>query len=186
MWIAEQLNTSRAEAELVIAMLQPMLADTRWPTEVVSQARQSLVLSFIAVGRFSDAIEAIFGEDPDVSTMRINHAFNYGMALWGKIGQVMREPFKRVLECDRIEPKERPTPNYLQCMAVAHWAVGEKHLAQELAKSASREIRSRGQEVSCWRYLRVPKSEFERDVDELLRLIGGDENVKPRFLSYGA
>ncbi len=182
-WIAEQLNTSKAEAEVAIAMLQPLLTAAGLATEVVSQARQLLALSSIAVGRFSDGVEAILGEGPNVSEMRINHAFDYGMALWGKSGEVTQEPFERVLECNRIEPRESPAPNYLQCMAVAHWAVGEKNVARELAKSALLEIRLQGgREFSCWRYLRASRTEFVHDLDELLRLIGDDENAKPRFL----
>ncbi len=181
-WIAQQLNTSTSEAKVAIGLLRPLLADAELPTDMVSQARHLLVLSSIAVGRFSDAVEAILNEDPDVSAMRITHAFNYGMALWGESGQITREPFERVLERNRIEPMEPPTPNYLQCMAIAHWAVGETNAARELAIGATRKIQSRrGQEFSCWRYLRVPKSEFEQDVDELLRLIGGEENVEPRI-----
>ena len=182
-WIAERLNTSRTEAEVAIDILQPLVADVEVSPEVVNEARGHLAMSSIAAGRFSGAIEAILGQDPNVGTMMIHHAFNYGMALWGEHGQITQEPFQRVLECDQIDSMEDPPPNYLQCMAVAHWITGNSHAAQKLAKAATREIRYRkGQQISCWRYLRVPRREFERDVDELLKLIDGDESVKPRFL----
>ena len=183
-WIAEQLNSSKTEAEVAIDILLPLVAEGEVFPEVVDEARHLLVLSSIAVGRFSDAIEAILDTNPSIGTMVIHYAFNYGMALWGENGQVTLEPFQRVLECDRLKPKEDPPPNYLQCMAVAHWIAGKPTVARRFAKAATREIRYRsGQQVSCWRYLRVPRSEFERDVADLLKLIDGDESVRPRFVS---
>ncbi len=182
-WIAGQLDTSRAEAEVVRVMLQPLLADSQQPEDIDSRARHILALSSIAVGSFADAVAAIQGEESNVQAMGIVDAFNYGMALWGETRQIVQEPFERVLEIDRVESDEFPSPNRLQCMAVAHWAVGEIRQAEVLAKRATREIRSRAMhEFSCWRYLRVPRSEFEQDITELLGLIGGDQSVKPRFL----
>ena len=181
-WIAEQLNSSKTEAEVAIDVLQPLVAEGEVFPEVVDEARHLLVLSSIAAGRFSDAIKAILDTNPSVGTMMIHHAFNYGMALWGKNRQITQEPFQRVLECDRLNPKESPPPSYLQCMAVAHWIAGKPTEARRLAMAAAREIRYwSGQQVSCWRYLRVPRSDFERDVAELLKLIDGDESVRPRF-----
>ena len=186
LWIARRLDTSRDEAEFVIAMLRPLLADVDQPTRIVNEARQSLVLSSIAVGRFSDAIDFIFGEDPDVSAMTIQYAFNYGMALWGETGLIECEPFARVLDCEENESNTRPNANCLQCLALAHWAVGGATEAREFAEKAVSEIRSRrGRVFSCWRYLRVSVREFEQDVEAFLRLVGGDSNVRPRFLSRG-
>jgi len=36
---------------------------------------------------------------------------------------------------------------------------------------------------STWRCLKVTKSEFKRDIDKLLKLIGGDTKFKPYFLN---
>ena len=182
--IAEQLNKSRAEADLAAAMLRPLLADPDVPEDVAESARHFLVLSSIAAGRFSDAIEAIQGEATSVGLMKIHYAFNYGMALWGESGQTTLEPFERVLKCDQADPRENPTPNYLQCLAIAHWVSGEKGTAKSLAQRASQVFGSRwGHDISCWRYLQVPRSEFEQDIAEILKLINGDETVKPQFLS---
>ena len=182
--IAEHLNKSRAEADLAAAMLRPLLTDLDVTRDVADSARHLLVLSSIATGRFSEAIGAIQGEATAVEGMKIHYAFNYGMALWGENLRFYREPFEHVLKCDQTEPREAPTPNYLQCLAVAHWAIGEKSKAQDLAQRASQVFRSRwGHEFSCWRYLQVPRNEFEQDIDEFLKLIDGDDTVKPRFLS---
>lgn len=182
-WIAEQLNRSKAEAEIALAMLRPLLTDSKLAAEIASRARHTQSLSAIAVGKFADAVEAIEGEESNVQAMKIYFAFNYGMALWGETGETVREPFERVLEINQDEPNELPGPNFLQCLAVAHWAVGMKRQAEGLLGSALSGIRSRGgYEVSCWRYLRVPSSEFEQDLGEILKLIRGDASVKPHFL----
>ncbi len=181
-WIADQLNTSSIEAEAASRMLRPLLTNAELSMHQKKEARQSLVLACMAARTFSEAIETILAEEPDVRKMSIASAFNYGMALWGRDGEVTQNPFDRALECHRAEPRSPQTPNYLQCMAVAHWTVGETSAAREIAKDATREIRSRGgQEFSCWRYLRVPRSQFEGDIDEFLSLVDGDEFVRPRY-----
>ena len=181
--IAEQLNASRAEARIAVDMLLPLLNETGLSGAEDEITRHLVALSSIAVGSFSDAIDALQGQESERQSMNVANAFNYAIALWGETGEIVREPFERFVDLDRDESNEHPGPNRLQCMALAHWAVGSEHEAQGLAKSAIREIRSLGgREFSSWRYLRIPKSEFERDVDELLRLISGDASVKPRFL----
>ena len=57
--------------------------------------------------------------------MDIQVAFNYGMAIWAKTGRVAPEPFARVVELDQQDTSPKDDPNYLQCMAVSCWAVGE-------------------------------------------------------------
>ena len=181
--IAEQLNGSRAEARIAMAMLTPLLNETGLSVEEAESARHLVALSSIAVGDFSTAIDSIEGQEPERQPMNVANTFNYGIALWGSTGEIVREPFERVIHLDRVESNQDPGPNRLQCMALAHWAVGNEQEAQGLAEGAIREIRSLGgHEFSCWRYLRVPKSEFEGDVGELMRLISGDSSVKPRFL----
>lgn len=181
--IAEQLNASRAEARVAMSMLLKLLNETELSEKEASITRNLVALSSIAVGNFSAAIDALQGRESEHQPMNVAIAFNYAIALWGKTGEIVREPFERVVDLDRDESNEHLGPNRLQCMALAHWAVGSEHKAKELAEEAMSEIRSLGgHEFSCWRYLRIPRTEFERDVDELLRLIGGDVSVKPLFL----
>lgn len=181
-WIAAQLDRSTSEARIALALVRPLQAEANLSSALADAARQSLVLASVAAGRFSDAIDAIERREPKVQAMDIVDAFNYGMALWGETGKIVPEPFERALECFRSGEVEDQTPNRLQCMAVAQWAAGETQDARRSAARASKEAQSWGrQEFSCWRYLRVPSSEFKRDIDELMRLIGGDESVKPRF-----
>ena len=106
-WIAGQLDGSRIEAEVAAAMLGPLVADGNLSEEVRQGARHALALASIALGRFSEAVEIILSQEADVSRMIIHFAFNYGMALWGKSGSLVREPLHRVLEINKLEPQGR-------------------------------------------------------------------------------
>ena len=181
-WIAESLNRSRDEAETARLMLRSLLSDSRLVSEELTQARRALVLASIALGLFSEALEVIRNQEPELDRMEIDFAFNYGMALWGDGKQVVRDPFQRVLE---LEQSDRDaTPNRLQCISLSHWACGNADSAREYATAARREItRRRGSAFSCWRYLRVPAAVFAQDVSEMIKLIDGNDSVTPRFLS---
>ena len=181
--ISSQLNRSTSEASIALALVRPMQADASLSSALADEARQTLVLASIATGRFSDAIDAIEGRTPDVQAMEFFDAFNYGMAFWGQTGKIVADPFKRALECFRSAEIEDQRLNRLQCMAVAEWAVGQTKDAQRSAARARRQVQERlFPAFSCWRYLEVPGGEFERDIDEFLRMIAGDQSVKPRFL----
>lgn len=181
--ISEQLNRSTSEARIALTLVRPLQSEASLSSALADKARQSLVLASVATGRFSEAIEAIERRESDVQTMEVVDAFSYGMAIWGQTGEIVPEPFKRALECFRSAEIEDQTLNRLQCMAVAQWALGETQDARRSAARASKEDQSWiPLEFSCWRYLRVPRSEFERDIEEFLKMIGGDQSVKPRFL----
>ena len=183
-WIAKEFNTTRAEAKFALNILQPLQTESGISADLVDVASDAFVLQSIAVGRFADAIEAIQRRESDLQAMSIYQAFNYGMALWGEAGQIVSEPFERVLNLELPNPDERPTPNTMQCIAVAFWAVGRIQDAKQAASSAILFSSARKEpEFSCWRYLQVPSDEFERDVNELQQLIDGDKSVKPLFLS---
>lgn len=183
-WIASDLDGSKAEAMTARSILLTQLAGGHLSRDERTAARHFLSLAAIALGRFSEAIQVILDEKANPNEMNIIFAFNYGMALWGKGGTVVIDAFRRVLELERSDPRARPLPNYLQCMAISHWAVGKSVAAQEFAEKAKREVAAiGGRELSCWRYLRVSASIFREDTDEILRLIRGDDTVAPRFAS---
>ena len=182
-WIASELDSTRIDAATAVAMIRPLIIDHQLAEEVLHGARQALVLAYIAIGDFFEALETIRSEEADVSRMRIHFAFNFGMALWGQKSHVVREPFDRVLEIERSNPQEDPDANYYQRMAISNWAVGDTDRARDAAKHAIEIVASRRREFSCWRYLRVPAVDFKQDVDQILRLIGGDESVAPWFMN---
>lgn len=182
-WIAGRLSRTAEEAVAARHMLHPLLVEGSLSRDARTNARRALSLISIALGRFGEAIEVIQSEAPDVDSMAIDLAFNYGMALWGQQGEVVRGPFVRVVQLHESDPRLVPSPNYVQCMAVSHWAVGELGIAQGLAEKAKRQMAAEGgRQLSCWRYLEVGAPDFEADTDEILTLIAGDRNVVPHFM----
>ncbi len=180
--IAADLDRSWDQAETARLMLKPLISDSRLAPEEQSRARHALVLAYIALGRFSDALELIRNQEPELERMEIQFAFNYGMAMWGDGGRLMPEPFYRVLELE--DPDNNVSPNNLQCISFAHWACGDTAKALEYAAAALWEMtRQQRSEFSCWRYLRVPARMFARDVSEMVDLIEGDDSLKPRFIN---
>ena len=181
-WIASELQGSKTEAETAYAILRPLLDSTAMDTDVREYARHELILSSIAIGRFSEALQIIVDHQSDLDRMSVYFAFNYGMALWGHTGEIEANPFHRVMEIEQAQPREDPTPNFLQCVGISSWAVGESNFAKKSVERSRQEIAVRGgQEFSCWRYLRVSATAFQQDLDEMLRLIDGDEAVTPRY-----
>lgn len=182
-WIAERVSRTTEEAVAVRHMLRPLLMEGNLSRDARTDARRALSLISIALGRFAEAIEAIRSEAPDVHSMAIDFAFNYGMALWGQQSEVVHDPFERVVQLHDSEAGLGSSPNYYQCMAVSHWAVGELGIARSFAEKAKQQmVAEGGRQMSCWRYLEVGASDFEADTDELLTLIAGDGNVLPRFM----
>ena len=183
-WIASDLENSEAEALTASNILRPLLIESRLSPEEQTSAKHSLSLAAIAQGRYSEAIQVILDEEPDLNQMSIEFAFNYGMAMWAEEGRVVVEPFQQVVDTEHSDPRQQPWPNYLQCMAISHWAVGKASAAKEYAARAKEEMAARGgREFSCWRYLRVNAKRFEEDTNEMLQLIHGDETATPRFMT---
>ncbi len=179
-WIASQLNRSKTEARIAAHVLRSSRSE--WPSELSEMATESLSLSNVAIGSFSEAIQEYKAMVQDVSEMGIADAFNYGMAQWGYRNELCREPFERAVICFRQDQQAYQSPNHLQCMAVAHWVVGDNLKARELVQTAREKINKRTtREISCWRYLRVSPVEFVKDLDELLELVAGNDRIRPHF-----
>ena len=147
--------------------------------ETRAEARGVLATRLVATGACAEAVKLLRHEDRSIEDMNIRDAFNYGMAAWGATGKIDPGPFVRVVELDKSE-SELDGPNYWQCMAVACWATGDKKAAANFETRAREAVR--GSQFSCWRYARVPVSEFIEDLDDIKALIGGDNAQVPRFM----
>ncbi len=121
--------------------------------------------------------------------MDILDAFNFAMATWGADGKIKSGSFQRVVELDCSNARTSDNPNYLQCMAVAHWATGETSEAVDYldqAKEASSKSHSRT-EFSCWQYLQVSAKEFEVDLIEIRAMVEGVGDARaPKFAMQAA
>lgn len=182
--IAHRLDRNEYEASLAVSIVSSLLQEPETPPHDRGFATDVLSLAFIATGRFSDAVQVILSSEPDLSKMKIEFAFNYGMALWGRDGRINTDVFEQVIYLAQEIPASNQTPNRFQCLALSHWATGNVLMARELAESARQAmIQDGGQEFSCWRYFRVSANAFNEDVDDLVKMIEGDDQIRPQFLS---
>lgn len=177
--LATGLDERPEQIAVSISILKQIVSDTAVREADRELARGILATRFIATGACSDAADLLRHGDRGIEDMDIEDTFNYGMAMWGASGTVVRDPFVRVVELDQSDP-ERKHPNYLQCMAVAYWATGDNAAAGDFVAHAADAIR--GSAFSCWRYAEVPANEFKEDLDEIRDLISGDTERVPRFM----
>lgn len=97
--LASQMLRNKDEAAFAAGLLQPLLASDCLAETDLDSARGSAALAFIAAGRFEEAVDVCRASAP-VDEMDVQHAFNYGMAIWARDDEVRPEPFARVIELD--------------------------------------------------------------------------------------
>ena len=183
-WLARSLNHSHEYLPIAVALWEQILAGDHVSAERHEHARHFLGLSYMGMGRCSDAARMFRKQERDIDDMSIIDAFNYGMAMWGVNGAVECEAFQHVVNIDRTDNQRDKTINYFQCMAVAYWATGDREAGLEYVGRAQASVRAlRGRtEFSCWRYLQVSARSFEADLEEMRVLIRDGRAPLPRFM----
>jgi hypothetical protein len=156
------------------------------------KAINELSVCLIGLRRFHDAMQVISTVRPDSLNLDIQKIFNYAMAEWAETGAIPRDLFKRVIDFDTRDaqtdktPGSTRTPNYTQCLALAHWAVGDIEQARERISRARQQIMARHSHTfSAWRYLTVTLEEFIHDLEAMLEMING-KKVVPVFMAKSA
>ena len=183
-WLADMFNGSPKELSTAVVLLEHVLHRPEIPERERRHGEHVLGLSYMGLGRCSDAAEMFRREGQRIADLDIQNAFNYGMAMWGTTGTPEVEAFERVVELDPSERPKYESPNYLQCMGIAHWAVGDRAAATQYVERAQMAVRAlRGRtHVTCWRYLRVSSELFESDLGEIRALIADGGSHMPRFV----
>ncbi|MCZ0943001.1 MAG: AAA family ATPase [Gammaproteobacteria bacterium] len=164
------------------AILCRVVDDAEQPDESRAKARSALALNCIGSGRYRQAMETLAYGGRREGEMDIQDAFNYGMAAWANSGVVQTGPFDRVVSLDAAGEGRGEGANYLQCLSLANWAVGDRESALLTARRARDVGGSSRFEFSCWRYRYVRGPVFETDMDEILAMIEGDESCLPAFM----
>lgn len=164
------------------AILCRIAGDAEQSDKQREEARSNLALNCIGTGRFEQAMETLAYGGRQESEMGMQDAFNYGMAAWADSGIVQTGPFDRVMSLDAAGEGRGEGANYLQCLSVANWAVGDRESALLAARRARDVGGSSGFEFSCWRYRYVRGPVFAKDMDEILAMIEGDESRLPAFM----
>lgn len=183
-WIANTFNRSIEDVRFGVFLLEQILDVSELSESDLLLTKYDLGLSYMALGRYSDAAMIFRNDDKYITDLDIPDAFNYAMAMWGATGTVKEEIFQYVVNLNNADPLKE-TPNYYQCMAIAYWAAGDNSAALEYVKQAQKAIsgfRSRT-ELSCWRYLQVNKWNFSKDLGEIRTMIKKPGSVLPKFMA---
>lgn len=175
--LAVLLDRSHIERQAASTILTPLVRRAR-RTKLGRDLVSAASLTYLALGKFGEARELLIQRVAD-APQEVPSRFNLAMAEWADRGAIDPRLFAEMLEiADAAGPR---SPNYWQCMAVAHRAVGRPDEALhflEVSRAASHQRSA--PEFSCWRYLRVSPSEFRRDLDHIADWIQGG-SVVPDF-----
>ncbi len=181
LYLADRLR-GIGESQVSEAIMRRLVEDDGRPFEERLEVAGDVSLSYIGLGRFRDAMDMLALGQRGVDQMNIRDAFNYGMALWGESGEVDKSSFERVVSLDAMGSAGLADANYLQCLAMANWAVGHRDAAADYAARACEAALDEREIFSCWRYRNVPQEDFVADTERIKALIGGDQTQEPEFL----
>ena len=139
LWLANTFDRSLDDVRLAVTLLEPLLDASELSESDLLSTRYDLGMSYMRLGRYLEAAGMFRSEGENITDLDIPDAFNFAMAMWGQTGTVQEEIFQHVVELNRSGPLEE-TPNYLQCMAIAYWAVGDDNSALEFLEQARRAL----------------------------------------------
>jgi tetratricopeptide (TPR) repeat protein len=181
--IAHELLTSYDSLPTAEVILSSLVDDRDASVAQHERAINELSICLIGLGRFREAMHAISPVRPEPAGLGIQDAFNYAMAEWAETGVLPRDLFQRVIDLDRQNPEPDRGPNHTQCLAIAHWAVGDIEQAYERISRARQQIMARrSPEFSAWCYLTTSVDQFISDLEGMLMMINGKYSVVPRFM----
>ena len=187
-WLAHSFNRTKEHLQLAVSLWERLLAVPNFPEDRIGTVQHFLGVSYMGLGNCSAAAGMFRKEEQSLTDLAIADAFNYAMALWGVTLTVETEAFQHVVDLDLLDVQGEKTTNYLQCMAVAYWATGEKDAALSYVDRAQATLSAlRGRtEFSCWRYLQVSARSFEADLEQIRALIEDGNSPMPRFMAAAA
>jgi MinD-like ATPase involved in chromosome partitioning or flagellar assembly len=179
--ICQELMTSVDGLSVAERMLRRLESEPSENTSFLREVKTQLCLCLISQERYQEAMNIVADRRPlatDISD--ITEAFNYAMAEWGQTGVPPKDLFNRVVELGA--GGERATANYLQCMAIAYFVVGNDVEARNYLRAARNEIRLNPRRVfSAWQYLETAANQFRADLDAIDSFINKN-NVSPAFM----
>jgi MinD-like ATPase involved in chromosome partitioning or flagellar assembly len=181
--LVDSLQWNRDEFAIASTLVAPLAADPGLDINVRKEAQASLILCLVSLRRFAEAMELTESIYPNLDAMSLPWSFNYAMAEWGKSGRASSKSFARVIQRQHQGDKWRGASraNFLQCLAVTFWAVGDVAGAQRYRAMAEEVIRERTLSAfSCWRYCMATSKEFLQDCHQIDRLLQGDD-IRPSF-----
>ena len=184
MWLAHSLDSSFEAMRIAIPIWDRLIDCDDLPATRREHARHQVVVCHIGTGGFADAMRILEAHGTPINEMNIQDTFNYGMASWGKTGEIAEAAFSHVVELDQTGVISEKRPNYFQCVAIAYWATGDQTEAARYVDKAEHAINAmRGApEFSCWRYRRVSADVFVADLEDIRLLVRGESPPTPLFM----
>lgn len=187
LWLASKSNRSRQHLVLAASLLEELKETSELSEHERNDICNQLGLVNMGLGEYSEARKMFEYGQIDLLDMGIDRTFNRAMADWGEKKKLNLELFQRVVEidCSNSNPEYIDSPNYYQCLAIAHWAVGDLYAALENVKRAKQFVSDGlvATQFSCWRYLEVDDDQFESDLNEIQSMIENSEPKTPKFMS---
>ena len=185
LWLTQLFDRNDEELNFATLLLNKHLETGNLSQDKTDEFRHHLGMAYMSLGKFDDAANMFRWEGDTIRSLNIFDAFNYGMALWGSSG-VQKDIFEHVVDLDDREGHAKETPNYFQCLAVAHALIGDRRMAIEYVKQAKQrtyEFNIR-QVFSCWRYRQVSMRKFVDDLDELSVQLNSQNALMPDFIKH--
>lgn len=182
--LASNFNRSTMQSKIAVHIMQELLDSGEYLEDYAFKF--NFGLSLMSLGKCNEAAEnfklVLQNKSEEIET--IESLFNYAMANWGLSNDNIKTDFQKVVDRHEMLDEPRSNPNYLQCMTVAYWGIGDKEKSFSYLKKAQDKIldsRERSH-FSCWRYLEVDKKQFREDLSEMEELLTGHSSLKPRYL----
>jgi MinD-like ATPase involved in chromosome partitioning or flagellar assembly len=143
--------------------------------------KHGYALALVGVGRFEKAVAVLTelaGDSPEITDY-----FNLGMASWGLNGEPAVGFFEKVVEIDEHSIKTDFSPNYFQCLGIAHAILGSKDISLGfIARSRELMTARPRQQFSAWTYSRVNSADFLRHLQVIENYVAGGRKMTPAFL----
>ena len=112
------------------------------------------------------------------------NAFNLAMAKWGQNGEPNTELFQRVVDLEDTQSYSKQF-NYVQCLAIAHYVVGNVEEAERRLKKAKRLLAQRPRrKFSAWSFDEETPNTLREHLAEMQKMISG-KNVVPEVVTKG-
>jgi tetratricopeptide (TPR) repeat protein len=181
--IATRLSSMKGGFEVSEKIIGRIREVTKDSNENVRVGTYTMSLGLIGGQRYDEAIEEnLRALEKDIAPSEIiGCTFNLAMAKWAQEGTPDKILFQKVVD---MEDDKRRDLNYIQCLAIVHFIVGDIDKAKSLLIKAKR-IANSGpvRAFSAWSYTEVNQSTFKEHLLEMQEMIEG-ENIRPRFIKW--
>jgi hypothetical protein len=169
---ATVMDDSALALETAGSMAAAVLKQPNVPRKLELEAREIVAQSYLARGELKPALDVLLVDR--ARDLGFHAAYLIGFAsYWAKA--LDPAPYMRQFVNTPQAATVRSDPYYLQCLAFAHWALGDLALALKCLHQAREHATNLHYRcASTWRFMRVTSEQFAEDCDEMLALFNGE------------